>query len=215
MQRSDFFQPFPEIGQLSFLMPEGDAQIVLAGADEAGRGPWAGPVVAAVAILPQKHGIRGIKDSKMLSAMQRKKLFQKITAKAVFGIGIASHKEIDTKGLLAATNLAFNRAIAELPFLPDLLLVDGRDHFSFPLPFCSIVKGDQKYEAISAASILAKVTRDCLMDVVHTAYPDYGFNRHMGYGTERHHRALRRYGVTPWHRRSFAPIQELLNGSQV
>lgn len=214
MQRDYFLQPFPKRGQLSLFFVKGSKydpqeKIVLGGADEAGRGPWAGPVVAAVVILPARHGIQGLKDSKMLSAAQRQRLFGQITAKAAFGIGIASHTEIDTKGLIAATNLAFQRAIDELPFMPDLLLVDGRDHFVLSVPFCSIIKGDQKYKAISAASILAKVTRDCLMQVVHTAYPQYGFNMHMGYGTARHHRALWQYGVTPFHRRSFLPIKAL------
>lgn len=186
--------------------------MVIAGADEAGRGPWAGPVVAAVVILPKNHGIIGLKDSKMLSAAQRTRLFRKITARAAFGIGLASHSEIDEKGLIAATNLAFNRAINELPFLPDLLLVDGRDHFSLPLPYRSIIKGDQKYKNISAASILAKVTRDCFMHAIHTAYPHYGFNTHVGYGTARHQRALKKYGIIEWHRRSFAPIQAVLTG---
>lgn len=211
MQREHFLQPFPRITKREQLCLLNDLKekIVLAGADEAGRGPWAGPVVAAVVILPPRHGIRGIKDSKMLSARQRQKLFSQITAKAAFGIGLASHAEIDEKGLIHATNLAFNRAINELPFLPDVLLVDGRDHFSFPVPFYSIIRGDQKYQAISAASILAKVTRDCLMQAIHTAYPGYGFDTHVGYGTARHQRALQKHGVTRWHRRSFAPIAGL------
>lgn len=220
MQRDHFLQPFPKIGsltkkaQLSLFGVKGakcdqNKKMILAGADEAGRGPWAGPVVAAVTILPERHGIRGLKDSKMLSAAQRERLFAQITAKAAFGIGIATHTEIDTKGLIAATNLAFQRAINELPFAPDFLLVDGRDHFILSIPFCSIIKGDQKYKTISAASILAKVTRDCLMQAVHTAYPYYGFNTHIGYGTARHHHALLQYGVTPFHRRSFLPIKAL------
>lgn len=179
------------------------------GMDEAGRGSWAGPVVAAAVMLP--HGLRlpGLNDSKLVRPEKREMLFEKITAACDYGIGIASHEEVDEFGLLHATFLAFQRALESLKTKPDHILIDGRDHFSFAIPHTSIIRGDQTVRCISAASILAKVTRDKLMIEYAAEYPQYGFAIHKGYGTQSHQRALRDYGPCDLHRKSYAPLQKL------
>jgi ribonuclease HII len=180
------------------------------GLDEAGRGPWAGPVVAAAVILDPNHPIVGLKDSKKLSEKKRDYLFEEIQLKALaFGIGRASVEEIDALNILQATFLAMTRAIEHLPRKPSLALVDG--HLLPPLPFPAkaIIGGDNLEPAISAASILAKVSRDREMIHYDTLYP-HGFARHKGYGTKAHRAALEAFGVCELHRKSFAPISALL-----
>lgn len=183
--------------------------MIIAGMDEAGRGSWAGPVVAAVVILPRGLRLAGLNDSKQVPVKKREQLFKKITAHADHGIGLASHEEVDEHGLLHATYLAFSRALDKLKTRPDHVLVDGRDHFTFAIPHTSIIRGDQKYRCISAASILAKVTRDHLMIEYAKTYPDYGFDIHKGYGTEAHQGVLRLKGPSPLHRKSYKPLQDL------
>jgi len=178
---------------------------IIAGLDEAGRGPLAGPVTAAAVILPPKTRLPGLTDSKKLTALQREKLFALITKKCEYAVGWASHKEIDRLGLTKATELAYKRAIKQLKTKPDHLLIDGRDPFKFAIPHTSIIKGDLKIRAISAASIIAKVSRDKLMLKYAQQFPNYGFEAHKGYGTARHQRALRKHGTCPIHRLSYAP----------
>lgn len=178
--------------------------------DEAGRGSWAGPVVAAAAILPYGARLGGLNDSKLLSKKKREDLFKKITASCKYGIGHASHEEVDEMGLLKATYLAFKRALDALPLKPDHILIDGKDKFSFPIPHESIIRGDQKIRCIAAASILAKVTRDHLMNEYAKQFPSYGFEIHKGYGTQNHQEALNQFGVSELHRKSYQPIKKYL-----
>lgn len=180
-----------------------------AGMDEAGRGSWAGPVVAAAVILPEKCRLPGLTDSKLLSASQREALFFKIFKKAHVGVGVASHEEVDQFGLLHATFKAYERALEQLQPEPEQLLIDGRDKFQFKIPHQSIVKGDLKVRCISAASVIAKVTRDRIMLDYAKEYPDYAFELHKGYGTDRHRKALNDYGPSQIHRLSYQPLKEL------
>lgn len=183
---------------------------VIAGLDEAGRGPWAGPVVAAAVILPPRIHLPGLTDSKLLTGKKREELYEKIIQKAHWGVGKASSKEVDRYGLIKATNRAFLRALKALTVTPEHLMVDGRDKFKFPIPFTSVIKGDQKIRCISAASIIAKVTRDRLMVQYEQRYPGYHFGRHKGYGTRLHQEALKANGVTGIHRKSYLPVQAYL-----
>ncbi len=182
----------------------------VAGIDEAGRGPWAGPVVAAAVILERRRMPTGINDSKKLPALQREILFEAITKHCRHGIGVASVEEIDTLNILGATKLAMQRAVSMLSPLPDIALVDGNSDPSLPCPAKLVIGGDALCMSIAAASILAKVTRDRLMRELAVECPGYGWEHNAGYGTECHQQALARLGVTPYHRRSFRPIQELL-----
>ena len=191
-----------------------DVRGLVAGVDEAGRGPLAGPVVAAAVILDDLHPIRGLADSKVLSASRREKLFDEIRAKALCcSIAEASVEEIDRLNILQATLLAMRRAVEGLRLLPQQVLVDGNRLPVLRMPAEAIVKGDAKVPAISAASILAKVQRDRLCAELHQRWPDYGFAGHKGYPTPEHLEALRRHGACPAHRRSFAPVREVLDGS--
>lgn len=187
------------------------------GVDEAGRGPWAGPVVGCVLHFPKEYNLRGIDDSKKLTAEKREELFEKLIQKCHFGIGIAGNAEIDSLGLLKATNLAFTRALENLTEkgapAPDFLLVDGRDRWKFPCPFKTIIRGDSRVKCIAAASIVAKVVRDRLMDDFAEMYPQYGFEAHKGYGTSMHQKAIRDYGLCAIHRKSFKPIADLFQTS--
>lgn len=187
--------------------------ILIAGVDEAGRGPLAGPVVAAAVILDEANPINGLADSKKLSASKRERLFAEICLKAkAFYIAEASVAEIDALNILQASLLAMHRAVEGLIHRPDQVLIDGT--FCPPqltLPCQAIVRGDSLIPAISAASILAKVHRDRLMTAWETEYPGYGFAKHAGYGTKMHMEALKTLGVTTLHRRSYAPIKALLS----
>ncbi|WP_334153310.1 ribonuclease HII [Tepidimonas sp.] len=193
----------------------GDGGLV-AGVDEAGRGSLAGPVVAAAVILDDQDPIDGVADSKTLSAARREALFDAIRARALcLGVGTASVEEIDRLNILQATLLAMRRAVAGLRLRPSLVLVDGNRLPVLEMRAEAVVRGDATVAAIAAASIVAKVTRDRLMDEAHAAHPAYGFDRHRGYGTAQHLHALRQHGPTPWHRRSFAPVAEALRASTI
>ena len=188
-----------------------DVPGLMAGVDEAGRGPLAGPVVAAAVILDDLHPIHGLADSKKLSEKRREKLFDEIRAKALcFSIAEASVEEIDTLNILQATLLAMQRAVEGLRLKPQKVLVDGNRLPKLDILAEAIVQGDAKVSAISAASILAKVHRDRMCTTMHHDYPQYGFDQHKGYGTKMHLDALIAYGASPLHRRSFAPVAKAL-----
>ena len=181
-----------------------DGVKLVCGVDEAGRGPLAGPVCAAAVILPPELVIPGLNDSKKLTDKKRRELYDVITAEAVsYGIAFASEKEIDEINILQATFLAMARAMEKLTPQPELALIDGNRAKDFGLPVRTIVKGDSLSASIAAASILAKVTRDRLMEQSDEAYPQYGFAIHKGYGTKRHYEALREFGPSPIHRMTF------------
>jgi ribonuclease HII len=183
----------------------------IAGIDEAGRGPLAGPVVVAAVILPRNHGLDGLDDSKRLAESTREALFPRIQEIAEsWAVQIVSIEEIDRINILRATFKGMQRAVAELEPKPTLTLVDGNRAPELDIEVHTIVEGDHWVPAISAASILAKVTRDRLMRAYHEQYPDYGFDRHKGYPTADHLRRLREFGPCPIHRRSFAPVRALL-----
>ncbi|RYF01978.1 MAG: ribonuclease HII [Comamonadaceae bacterium] len=182
---------------------------LVAGVDEAGRGPLAGPVVAAAVILDDLHPIAGLADSKVLTAARREALFDEIRAKALcFSIAEASVQEIDEINILQATMLAMRRAVLGLRLRPVHVLVDGNRLPQLDVPADAIVKGDALVQAISAASILAKVHRDHWCRQLHAEFPQYGFAAHKGYGTAEHMAALREHGACPQHRRSFAPVAQ-------
>lgn len=184
---------------------------LLAGVDEAGRGPLAGPVVAAAVILDDLHPIRGLRDSKQISQRRREALFDEIRAKALCcSIAEASVEEIDALNILQATMLAMRRAVEGLRLLPAKVLVDGNRLPVLKVPGEAIVKGDAKVPAISAASILAKVHRDRLCAELHLAWPQYGFATHKGYPTPEHLAALRAHGAAPVHRQSFGPVRQAI-----
>jgi ribonuclease HII len=201
----------------------------VAGLDEAGRGCLAGPVVAAAVILPletlicpAEHGsapdpgqgiFAGLRDSKQMTPAQRERLYAIILQQAVaVGVGIASVELIDQRNILQATKWAMRQALADLKVSPDALLLDALTLPDVSLPQRSLIKGDARCLSIAAASVIAKVTRDRLMCRLHEEYPLYGFAQHKGYATEEHLAALRRHGVSPHHRRSFAPVRELIAG---
>jgi ribonuclease HII len=189
----------------------------IAGVDEAGRGCLAGPVVAAAVILPLDGEtltrFAGVQDSKQLTAPIRERLYEVIMQHAVaVSVGIGSVEQIDEGNILQATKSAMRSAIRQLSPAPGALLLDALFLPDIPLPQRSIIKGDARCLSIAAASIIAKVTRDRMMLQLHEEYPIYGFNRHKGYATDAHLAALQQYGVTPHHRRSFAPVRELVSG---
>lgn len=185
---------------------------LVAGLDEAGRGPLAGPVVAAAVILPRRFSLEGLSDSKLVEETKREQLFQEIRRRAVtFGIGLASPHEIDDINILAATRLAMVRAIGELVPRPDFLLLDALTLSSVSFPQRAIIKGDSLSISIAAASILAKVTRDRLMRDWHRRYPHYLFDAHKGYPTPEHLRLLAQHGPCEIHRLTFRPVQQRLS----
>ena len=183
----------------------GEGYPILAGVDEAGRGPLCGPVCAAAVVLPPDACIDGINDSKKLTEKKREALFDVITETAVsYGIAFATVEEIEEMNILNATFLAMNRAIAQITVMPDMVLVDGnRTPNGLLLPSRTVIKGDSLSASIGAASILAKVSRDRLLMEMDAQYPQYGFAKHKGYGTAAHYEALRQYGPSPVHRMSF------------
>ena len=186
-----------------------DVPGLMAGVDEAGRGPLAGPVVAAAVILDDLHPIEGLADSKKLTPLKRARLFDEIRAKALCcSIAEATVEEIDSLNILQATMLAMRRAVEGLRLKPAKVLVDGNRLPVLDVLAEAIVKGDSKVPAISAASILAKVHRDRWCEQIHAQYPQYGFDAHKGYGTVAHLAALKEHGPTPWHRQSFAPVAQ-------
>ena len=177
---------------------------VICGVDEAGRGPLAGPVCAAAVILPRGHQIPGLNDSKKLTDKKRRELFPLIKEQAIaYGIGMASHEEIDEINILQATYLAMERAIAQLEGKADLALIDGNRAKDFGMAVRTVVKGDSLSANIAAASVLAKVTRDDLMVEMAREFPGYGFEVHKGYGTKAHYEALRNMGPCAIHRMTF------------
>lgn len=183
----------------------------IAGVDEAGRGPLAGPVVSAVVILDPKRPIRGLADSKLLTPQKREALFEKIVSKALaWAVGRAEVKEIDQLNILQATLLSMQRAVAQCMLKPSRVLVDGNRCPVLEYPTEAIVDGDNLVPVISAASIIAKVIRDREMIEMEEYYPGYGFAQHKGYATELHLEALKRLGPSPIHRFSFAPVQEAM-----
>jgi ribonuclease HII len=184
---------------------------LVAGVDEAGRGPLAGPVVAAAVILDERKPIKGLNDSKLLTPLKRERLYVEIHAKALcFCIAQASVEEIDALNILQATLLAMRRAVEGLRLRPNKVLVDGNRLPTLRMSAEAIIGGDAKVKSISAASILAKVHRDRLCQELHLQHPQYGFDGHKGYCTPEHLAALKLHGVCPHHRRSFAPVRELL-----
>jgi len=189
--------------------------IWVCGVDEAGRGPLVGAVVAGAVVLDPNNPIDGLKDSKKLTAARREYLYEQIMEKAkAWGVGEASPLEIDQINILQATMLAMRRAIEDLTTRlgtwPDKALIDGNRCPELPIAAEAIVKGDAKEPAISAASIVAKVTRDRQMMSLHELHPEYGFAQHMGYPTEAHFAALKQYGACDQHRRSFSPVRKVL-----
>jgi ribonuclease HII len=176
----------------------------VAGVDEAGRGPLAGPVVAGAVILPKGLYIDGVNDSKKLSAKQREALYHRIFEVALsIGVGIVSHEVIDRINIYQASILAMRKAVEKLTLQPSIVLADGNSFKHESLRFQNVIDGDAKSMTIAAASIIAKVTRDNLMREYHVQFPEYGFDRHKGYGTRLHVDALRRHGLCPIHRRTF------------
>jgi ribonuclease HII len=189
--------------------------IWICGVDEVGRGPLVGAVVAGAVVLDPNNPIEGLKDSKKLTPAKREFLYEQIMEKAkAWGVGEASPTEIDEVNILQATMLAMRRAIEDLTTRlgnwPDKALIDGNRCPELPIAAEAIVKGDSKEPAISAASIIAKVTRDRQMQLLHERYPEYGFAQHMGYPTEAHFAALKQYGACDQHRRSFSPVRKVL-----
>ena len=189
--------------------------VTIAGVDEAGRGPWAGPVVAGAVILDRANIsdelLGGLNDSKKLTAKKREALFALLPDCARIGVGLASVDEIDESNILAATMTAMARAVTELGAPPDLALVDGNRVPKLACPARCEVKGDGRSLSIAAASIIAKVTRDRIMAELALLCPGYGWERNAGYGTKAHRDGLERLGVTPHHRKSFAPIHKILS----
>jgi ribonuclease HII len=183
----------------------------LGGIDEAGRGAWAGPVSAGVVVLPPDPNLalalHGVRDSKQMTPAQRTSWSGRIkSAAAAWGVGMASHQEIDALGILPATRLAARRALEALPFLPEVLLLDWLYLPEVPLPQTALIKGDGRVLSIACASVLAKTTRDALLVELDALYPGYGFASHKGYGTPAHQAALRLHGPCPIHRLSFKPL---------
>jgi len=183
---------------------------LIAGIDEVGRGPLAGPVVAAAVILKEECYIPGLTDSKKLTSTMRDRFYDMIYEQAeAIGVGVVSPSIIDEINIYEATKLAMTKAIKKLSKAPAYLLLDAMK-LDLQIPQTSIIKGDSQSISIAASSVIAKVTRDRLMEDISEQYPEYGFDQHMGYGTKQHLSALKKYGVTEHHRKSFAPVKELL-----
>jgi len=181
---------------------------IIAGIDEAGRGPLAGPVVAAAVILPERFRHKKLTDSKKLSPEVREEIYAELTAEGAcvfWAVSVVSHEVIDRINILQATHQAMREAVAALPHAPHHALIDGRPVKPFPVPATALVKGDAASFSIAAASVIAKVTRDRIMVEMDALYPEYDFARHKGYGTAEHLDKLRLYGPSPIHRRSFLP----------
>lgn len=185
---------------------------LIAGLDEAGRGAWAGPVCAAAVIMPKGLILNGVDDSKKLNVTKRESLYTQIISTAVaWGVGLIDVGEIDVTNILLASKRAMLVAIASMAARPDFLMIDGKGmELAIDLPQVSIIDGDALSHSIASASILAKVTRDRVMQGLGQNHPEYGFERHVGYGTKQHQEALARFGVLPLHRRSYKPIKKIL-----
>ena len=185
----------------------------VAGIDEVGRGPWAGPVVAAAVVLPEEPRVPGLADSKTLDEAERERLFAEIVAVAAVGIGWSTTRVVDRINILQATHRAMRRALARLETRPVHLLVDGREVPGLDVPHTALVKGDARCACISAASIVAKVVRDRFMERLAVRYPGYGFEKNKGYGTPEHRAALAREGPCRLHRESFLPVAMTRQGA--
>ncbi len=183
---------------------------VVAGVDEAGRGPWAGPVVAAAVVLERASAPEGLRDSKTLTEKRRRELAAALWKSARIGVGVASVEEIDSMNILRASLLAMARAVANLPVMPAIAIVDGNIKPKLRCPAYTVVKGDLKSMSIAAASIIAKTTRDRMMLELARDYPNYAWHSNKGYAAPAHREALLRFGITPHHRRSFSPIHHML-----
>jgi len=213
-RRSQRKARYPHLREERALIRRGYRQI--AGLDEAGRGSWAGPVVAAAVILPLEWDdleakLLGVRDSKMLTPRRRAEVYEKVIEVALgVGVGVVPPQFIDERGIVVATRLAMMQALDALPSRPDYLLVDYLSLPLHPLPHKSIVRGDNLSLSIASASIVAKVERDRMMVALEEQYPGYGFTRHKGYGTREHREALTRLGLTPLHRLSFAPMKYMV-----
>lgn len=200
--------PFPHTKEEQSLRKAGHRNV--AGADEAGKGAWCGPLVAAAVILPERCGIPGIKDSKQLTPKQRERLFVRITKRAVsWAVAVVPNTDIDRIGIQPANIRALEHALERLHVQPDAILVDGYPVKHGKKPVKAIVKGDMKVLSIAAASIVAKVVRDALMNGFDREFPQYRLKRHKGYGTPEHLRLLKRHGVSPIHRKSFQPMRAM------
>lgn len=196
---------------LFFEKQEWEKHRFLVGIDEAGRGAWAGPVVAAAVVFDPHFFLEGVKDSKLISPQKRETLFTGICKNAVsYGVGIVDSVTIDTVNILEATKQAMLMAVSQLQIEPDCLLIDGNITLATKFKQRAIIDGDDLSFTIAAASILAKVTRDRLMRSYSQAYPEYGFEKHKGYGTKIHREALKSRGCTPIHRKSYAPVADFL-----
>jgi len=183
---------------------------VIAGVDEAGRGPLAGPVVSAAVVLPDNLDVPGINDSKKLSEKKREALFPVIQSHAIaFGIGMADHEEIDRINILQASLLSMKRAVEDLQITPDYLLIDGKFTINSTIDQRSVIKGDALSLSIAAASIIAKVTRDRIMADLDVQYPQYGLKKHKGYPTKAHKEAILTHGPCPVHRKSFKGVKDI------
>lgn len=183
----------------------------VAGVDEAGRGPWAGPVVSAAVILDRNNTPNGLNDSKKLSVKKRDILFETLNTCADIGVGIASVQEIDQLNILQATFLAMQRAVKALQGTPALVLIDGNQTPQLPYPSQTVIKGDSTSLSIAAASIIAKVTRDRIMQELDTTHPHYAWAKNAGYGTKDHQDGIAEHGITEHHRKSFKPIAKLVS----
>lgn len=182
---------------------------LVAGVDEAGRGPLAGPVVACACLIPEDVQLDGIRDSKSVAPQARQRLCREITRRALVGIGVVDHEEIDRINILNASLLAMRKAVLALPVTPDFILVDGIFRIDLPIFQMPVIRGDEQLVSAGAASIVAKVTRDGMMAIYDEEYPAYGFRHHKGYPTEFHIAALEKHGPSPIHRKSFRPIAQL------
>ena len=184
----------------------------IAGIDEAGRGPLAGPVVSAACILPPDFYLPGINDSKKLTPKRRSALYEAIISNPLihYGVGVVSHEEIDKINILQATKLAMRRAVDQLKQKPDFLLIDAVELKDQPIPFLNLIKGDCRSQSIAAASVIAKETRDRMMLEFDEQWPDYGFAKHKGYGTKSHGEAIATLGPCPIHRLTFEPIKSFI-----
>ncbi|MFY4773868.1 ribonuclease HII [Metabacillus sp. RGM 3146] len=187
-----------------------NGHILIAGIDEAGRGPIAGPVVAAAVILKEDFFLLGLTDSKQLTKTKRDLYFETIVEEALaFSVGIVKEKEIDEINIYQAAKKAMIQAVQGLSETPDMLLIDAME-LSINIKEQSLIKGDSRSISIAAGSVIAKVTRDRLMEEIAREFPMYGFEKHMGYGTKEHIEAIKKYGITPYHRKSFSPVKEHL-----
>lgn len=182
---------------------------LICGIDEAGKGAWAGPIVAACAVLPISVRLKGLRDSKLLTAPKREELYVKICSQALaWSVGIVSNEVIDTVGIIKSNRRAMEQALDKLSIDPDYVLIDGVPFWKPETDHEFVVRGDRHLTSVAAASIIAKVTRDQILKNYHKEYPDYGFAEHKGYGTEAHREALFEFGPCPIHRRSYSPIRE-------